>query len=185
MAISGSLEDVGLADVLRFIALGRRTGTLELARGAEQARLGFVEGALVSAQAPGARRLGDLLLAAQKIDLPTLQRAVALQAAGDGGRSLGQVLVEMEALPAGEVERLVQLQLERAVEQVMTWESGSFDFTLDEVRPVDDIGVETEALLAGSEGVASNVVLLEAVQIFEDRSRRASPEETASELSDL
>jgi len=182
MAISGSLEDVGLADVLRFIALGRRTGTLELARGGERARLGFVEGALVSAQAPGARRLGELLLAAQKIDLPTLQHAVARQAAGGGTRSLGQVLVEMEVLPAEEVERLVQLQLERAVEQVMSWESGSFDFTLDEVRPVDDIGVETEALLAGSEGVESNVVLLEAVQIFEDRGRRPSPEETASEL---
>ncbi len=182
MAVSGSLEDVGLADVLRFIALGRRTGTLELARGEERARLGFVDGALVSAQAPGARRLGELLLAAQKVDLPTLQRAVAAQARRGARRSLGQVLVEMGALPAEEVERLVQLQLERAVEQVMTWESGSFDFTLDEVRPVDDIGLETEALLAGSEGVASNVVLLEAVQIFEDRSRRGSPEETASEL---
>lgn len=90
MAISGSLEDVELADVLRFIALGRRTGTLELAPGEEQARLGFVEGALVSAQAPGARRLGDLLLAAQKVGLPALQRAVALQASGGGAHSLGQ-----------------------------------------------------------------------------------------------
>ena len=52
MGISGSLEDVSVADVMQFIHLGRRTGTLLLARGRERAMIGFHLGRLVSAQAP-------------------------------------------------------------------------------------------------------------------------------------
>lgn len=38
MAISGSLEDVAVADVLQFISIGKRTGTLELERDGDRAR---------------------------------------------------------------------------------------------------------------------------------------------------
>ena len=62
MSISGSLEDVAVADVLQFIYLGKRTGTLALERAGESARFAFHEGTLVGAQAPGAPRLGDLLV---------------------------------------------------------------------------------------------------------------------------
>ena len=41
MAISGSLKDVSVADVMQFIHLGRRTGTLLLMRGSHRAIIGF------------------------------------------------------------------------------------------------------------------------------------------------
>ena len=41
MGISGSLKDVSVADVMQFIHLGRRTGTLLLTRGAQKAMIGF------------------------------------------------------------------------------------------------------------------------------------------------
>ena len=52
MGISGSLKDVSVADVMQFIHLGRRTGTLLLSRASERAMIGFHGGRLVSAQAP-------------------------------------------------------------------------------------------------------------------------------------
>jgi hypothetical protein len=175
MSISGSLEDVAVSDVLQFISLGKRTGTLELERDGERARLGFHEGTLVTAQAPGAPRLGELLLESKRVDAATLQQAVSEQSASPVRRSLGQILVEGGHVAPEVLQRVVKLQLERAVEQVLSWERGSFDFALDEIRPVDDIGMAPGTLVPNT-GLAANVVLLEAARIFDERDRRRPAE---------
>ena len=182
MSISGSLEDVAVSDVLQFISLGKRTGTLELERDGEKARLGFHEGTLVTAQAPGAPRLGELLLESKRVDAETLQQAVSEQATSTVRRSLGQILVEGGQVAPEVLQRVIKLQLERAVEQVLTWERGSFDFALDEIRPVDDIGMAPGTLVPNM-GLAANVVLLEAARIFDERDRRR-PAEAAEAAED-
>ena len=182
MSISGSLEDVAVSDVLQFISLGKRTGTLELERDGERARLGFHEGTLVTAQAPGAPRLGELLLESKRVDAETLQQAVSEQATSAVRRSLGQILVEGGQVAPEVLQRVIKLQLERAVEQVLTWERGSFDFALDEIRPVDDIGMAPGTLVPNM-GLAANVVLLEAARIFDERDRRR-PAEAAEAAED-
>jgi|OpeIllAssembly_1097287.scaffolds.fasta_scaffold18809_2 hypothetical protein len=182
MSISGSLEDVAVSDVLQFISLGKRTGTLELERDGERARLGFHEGTLVTAQAPGAPRLGELLLESKRVDAETLQQAVSEQATSTVRRSLGQILVEGGQVAPEVLQRVIKLQLERAVEQVLTWERGSFDFALDEIRPVDDIGMAPGTLVPNM-GLAANVVLLEAARIFDERDRRR-PAEAAEAAED-
>jgi hypothetical protein len=170
MAISGSLEDVAVADVLQFISIGKRTGTLELARDGDRARFGFYEGTLITAQAPGAPRLGELLLEGRHVDAEALREAMTEQTAGGTRRSLGSLLVDAGKLDSKVLQEVVKQQLERAVERVLSWERGSFDFAIDEIRPVDDIGVET-AELVGAEKLAGNVVLLEAARIFDEKSR--------------
>ena len=52
MSFHGALEDLPLVDVLQFIHLGRRTGTLYLWLGKEQAEIGFHDGKIVSAWRP-------------------------------------------------------------------------------------------------------------------------------------
>ena len=74
MGISGSLKDVSVADVMQFIHLGRRTGTLLLNRGVQKAMIGFHMGRLVSAQAPRTPKLGDLLITSGMIDRGILER---------------------------------------------------------------------------------------------------------------
>ena len=170
MSISDSLEDVAVGDVLQFIHLGKRTGTLELERDGEHARFGFKEGALVAARAPGAPRLGELLVQRGFLDAAALAGAMARQSDGASRRSLGRLLVEGGLLRREELESVVRLQLELAVEQVFRWERGSFDFALDEIKPIDEIGTE-DFDLDPAGGLASNVVLLEAARIFDERDR--------------
>lgn len=170
MSISGSLEDVAVGDVLQFIHLGKRTGTLELERDGENARFGFHEGALVAARAPGAPRLGELLVALGHLEPAVLQAAMERQATAVPRRSLGRMLVDEGLLRREELQSVVRRQLELAVEQVFRWERGSFDFALDEIRPIDDIGTDAFEFEPG-EGLASNVVLLEAARIFDERDR--------------
>lgn len=183
MSISGSLEDVAVADVLQFIYLGKRTGTLELERPGERARFAFHDGTLVSAQAPGAPRLGEILVEGGEVRADDLQAAIATQTREGGARSLGQILVDEGRLRAERLEELVRLQLERAVESVVVWDRGNFDFALDEIRPVDDIFVETP-VRSRDGSIPANVVLLEAARVFDARDRRgdavASLEDTAA-----
>lgn len=182
MSISGSLEDVAVGDVLQFIHLGKRTGTLELERDGDQARFGFHEGALVAARAPGAPRLGELLVERGHLDAAMLDAAMARQAIAVPRRSLGRLLVDEGLLRREVLENVVRLQLELAVEQVFRWERGNFDFALDEIRPIDEIGTEAFDFEPGS-GLAPNVVLLEAARIFDERDRLGAAR-TLGEASD-
>ncbi|KAB2958615.1 MAG: DUF4388 domain-containing protein [Thermoanaerobaculia bacterium] len=174
MSISGSLEDVAVGDVIQFIHLGKRTGTLELERDGEQARFGFHDGSLIAARSPGAPRLGELLLADGRIDAATLETAMARQAAGGGQRSLGRLLLEAGAIDNPTLQSTVRRQLELAVEKVLSWDRGNFDFALDELRPIDDIGMATTDFLPEEE-LPANVVLLEAARIFDERDRHGHP----------
>jgi len=182
MSISGSLEDVAVSDVLEFVHLGKRTGTLELERDGEHARFGFHDGALVTARAPGAPRLGELLIERGRLDAPTLAAAMVRQAAGPTRRSLGRLLVEDGLLRREELESVIRLQLERAVEQVVRWDRGNFDFALDEIQALDGIGTEAFDYDPG-DGLSTNVVLLEAARIFDERDRLGAPK-TLGEASD-
>jgi hypothetical protein len=170
MGISGSLQDVSVADVMQFIHLGRRTGTLVLARAGERCMIGFHLGKLVSAQAPRTPKLGDLLLSSGMIDAETLAAAIATQEATTERRTLGQVLVASGAIDPHDLREVVVQQIEQAVAEVMVWDTGSFEFAIDDLRPVDDVALYPGDVLPDAD-INTQMVLLEAARIFDERSR--------------
>src|SRR5258708_8457954 len=175
MAISGSLKDVSVADVMQFVHLGRRTGTLLLTRGAQHAMIGFHGGRLVSAQAPRTPKLGDLLISSGLIDGATLDRAIHTQAIERERRSRGQLLVASGAIDAEGLRGVIAQQIEQAVSEVMVWDAGTFEFALDDLRPIDDIALYPSDVLPDAD-LNTQMVLLEAARIFDERNRgRAEP----------
>lgn len=182
MAISGSLKDVSVADVMQFIHLGRRTGTLLLQRGPERAMIGFHGGRLVSAQAPRTPKLGDLLVSSGTLARDVLEEAVGLQArqAPDERRSLGQILVASGAIAGQDLRNVIGEQIEQAVAEVMIWDSGTFEFAIDDLRPVDDIALYPSDVMPDAD-INTQMVLLEAARIFDERSRNSGPDDDAWE----
>ncbi len=170
MAISGSLKDVSVADVMQFIHLGRRTGTLLLTRGAQRAMIGFHGGRLVSAQAPRTPKLGDLLISSGLLDRENLDLAVQAQALERERRSLGQVLVGSGAIDAEGLRQVIAQQIEQAVSEVMVWDAGTFEFAIDDLRPIDDIALYPSDVLPDAD-LNTQMVLLEAARIFDERNR--------------
>ncbi len=168
MAISGSLKDVAVTDVLQFVHLGRRSGTLALTRDQERAVLAFHLGRLVSAQAPRTPKLGDLLLDSGTIDRAQLGAAVQAQLRSPARTSLGQILLANGALTAQQLRDAVERRIEQAVAEVVTWEHGTFDFALDELPPVDDVALAPADVLPDAD-VNTEMVLLEAARIFEQK----------------
>ncbi|HEX4961359.1 MAG TPA: DUF4388 domain-containing protein [Thermoanaerobaculia bacterium] len=189
MGISGSLKDVSVADVMQFIHLGRRTGTLLLSRASERAMIGFHGGRLVSAQAPRTPKLGDLLVSSGMIDRGILSSAIRSQNEERERRSLGQILMSSGSIDAEGLRQVIAQQIEQAVAEVMVWETGTFEFAIDDLRPIDDIALYPSDVLPDAD-INTQMVLLEAARIFDERNRddtRPDPAEarqsTASEYA--
>jgi len=170
MGISGSLKDVSVADVMQFIHLGRRTGTLLLSRASERAMIGFHGGRLVSAQAPRTPKLGDLLVSSGMIDRGILDAAILSQNEALEHRSLGQILMSSGSIDAQGLRQVIATQIEQAVSEVMVWETGTFEFAIDDLRPIDDIALYPSDVLPDAD-INTQMVLLEAARIFDERNR--------------
>ena len=170
MGISGSLKDVSVADVMQFIHLGRRTGTLLLTRGNQKAMIGFHGGRLVSAQAPRTPKLGDLLISSGMIDRGILDNAIRAQNEEVERRSLGQILVTSGSIDAQGLRQVIAEQIEQAVSEVMVWDTGTFEFAIDDLRPIDDIALYPSDVLPDAD-INTQMVLLEAARIFDERNR--------------
>lgn len=176
MGISGSLKDVSVADVMQFIHLGRRTGTLLLSRGSERAMIGFHGGRLVSAQAPRTPKLGDILISSGMIDRGILDGAIRAQNEEVEHRSLGQILVTSGSIDAQGLRQVIATQIEQAVSEVMVWDTGTFEFAIDDLRPIDDIALYPSDVLPDAD-INTQMVLLEAARIFDERNRDGIPPE--------
>ncbi|GAC1341834.1 MAG: hypothetical protein NVSMB23_13930 [Myxococcales bacterium] len=173
MSLSGNLEDVSVADALQFIHLGGRTGTLSLFADGRTAEIGFHQGRIVNAWGPQSKRLGDLLVDAGSIDAATLAGALKLQESETPRRSLGQILVSINAIAADAMYRAVEQQIERTVYDLVTWTQGTFQFALDDLKPIDDIAVFPGDIVRHL-NLDTQMVLLDALRIFDERNRDAA-----------
>jgi hypothetical protein len=181
--ISGSLEDVSVADVMQFIHLGQRTGTLMLRRDGETAMVGFHGGKLVNARAPGQPKLGDLLVESGLVERSVLEEALADETLGPGRRSVGQILLADGHLGAEALRDVVVQQIEHTISQVVRWDHGSFEFALDDLRPVDDIAVYPGDLVPDAD-LNTQMVLLEAARIFDEQRGARPPRREAEEVGE-
>jgi hypothetical protein len=132
--------------------------------------IGFHGGRLVSAQAPHTPKLGDLLITSGLIDGATLDRAIHAQEIELERRSLGQLLVASGAIDAEGLRRVIAQQIEQAVSEVMVWDAGTFEFAIDDLRPIDDIALYPSDVLPDAD-LNTQMVLLEAARIFDERNR--------------
>lgn len=171
MSINGVLEDLALADVLQFVHLGRRTGTLYMWQDDERrAEIGFHDGRIVSAWTPGHKKLGDLLVEAEILERTALDRALGQQRRQPEESSLGALLVEEGVVTQEDIRQVIRGQVEETIFDLVTWQHGNFHFEVDELHPVDDIGLAPGDLL-GDLDLNTQMLLLEATRIFDERNR--------------
>jgi tetratricopeptide (TPR) repeat protein len=150
VAIEGSLQDVGLADICQLLAMGRKTGCLSLTDRSNFGYVYFEDGEVIHAYVLNRPdRLGELLVRNGAITRAQLSEAMEAQAHERGVR-LGQVLVSQGALTDDELRKYVRKQIEEAVYHLFTWNQGSFHFD-PEQRPDEQdlflVNIPAESLL--------------------------------------
>ncbi len=171
MSINGVLEDLPLADVLQFIHLGRRTGTLYMWQGETQrAEIGFHDGRIISAWTPRQSRLGDLLVLKNLVQRLDLDAALLFQRTRGEGKSIGQILIDRKSVSRQDIYSVIRDQIQETIFDLVSWRHGYFQFEVDELHPSDDFGVSPEALLDNLD-LNTQMLVLEATRLFDEGHR--------------
>ena len=168
MAIEGPLRELGIHDVFQLLDLSRKTGALRVTSELRdnEGTVFFEAGKVVFASVrSNAHPIGALLLRSGKITEAEFERARTMQTRDGATRRLGEVLVEMGAITARELERQVRLQVEAVVFELMSWQEGFFSF---EERGVS--GAPADATVR----ISTESLLMEAARRIDEWSRIAS-----------
>ena len=147
VALRGSLEDFGIAEVFQLIGQHCKTGVLELAGNGQKMHLAFENGSVVWAAPVGASYdavLGEWLV---RCGLLTPDKLSQLLNQGEvSARSLAVLAVSEEDIAQEEVQEIVDLLTRETIFEVLRWDGGSFDFSAQPVQhtqgPENVLGAE-------------------------------------------
>ncbi len=128
MSLSGNLRTMDLAELLQWVALGRKTGSLTFARNKIKIFIFFKDGQIISSRSnEPTRQLGHYLLFQGKITETQLKRALELQL--QNRLNLGRNLIQQGHITQQEVERALVGRTEEVIYDLFLWEEGYFHFT--------------------------------------------------------
>jgi hypothetical protein len=137
MSLVGSLEDLGLVDILQIVSLSRKSGMLMLRSESGDGRIvlrdGLVQGAAIKGDIEDLR---GLLIAQGCVDADAFEGARAL-ATGEG-IALDEALVRHCGLATDQLLALRREHVERAVMRMFGWRAGEFSFEIRDDLPEDD-----------------------------------------------
>lgn len=143
MALRGNLRDFSLPDVFQLVQLSGKTGVLRILGADAEGSIWFREGEVFFAQSNWRRdQLGQRLVSTQKITPAALQKALDVHASEpEGGRRLGQILVDEGYITQQVLETFVQEQIQDTIFDIMRWDEGDFDFEVLPEVVHEDIGL--------------------------------------------
>lgn len=163
----GDIKTFALPEVLEFLRLQKKTGSLVVASRRGAAIVRIVRGQVTSATAPGVRRLGEALIARGIITAAALDAALARQRM-DGGESadtLGAVLLRERPADRAALTKAVFQQVLDALSEMLTWSEGAFSF-----HPAGDRGLPAISFDLQN-------VMLEVFRIADERNATDRPPE--------
>jgi len=135
MALTGTLKDFGIAEILQLIGQQAKSGILHLKNRNDEIHILVSSGFVVSAEFAGRKsreKLGSLLVRAGLITQAQLQ--LALDAQKRTLRRLGDILIELGMVAKEELKEMTALQTTETVYQLFHWKSGTYDFEPGEVE---------------------------------------------------
>jgi hypothetical protein len=137
MSLVGSLEDLGLGDILQIISLSRKSGVLLLRSDRGEGRIIFREGLIRGAFHKGdSTHLRDLVAGLETV--PKAELDAACEQARAQSVSLATLLIDRSLMSAESLEELRRENVEKAVMQMFRWATGEFSFEVREAIPDEE-----------------------------------------------
>lgn len=125
--LKGNLRTMALPDVLQWIALGQKTGSLLVRRGATETRIMFRDGSLFSSWSNDPRHsLGQFLIRDRQVSEEQLFKALLAQERGGG--LIGSILVGEGVLAEEDLRQTLAFKAEETIYDLFLWNEGDFEF---------------------------------------------------------
>jgi Domain of unknown function (DUF4388) len=152
MGITGNLRTMALSDLLQWLSLGIKTGTLLIESRNVEKRIYFQRGRIASSSSSDEREyLGHFLVSHGYITEEELRTAMEVQE--ESSIFLGKILVMINAISEEDLLRLLRMKAEESIYDIFLWEEGNFEFIdgeLPEMRMIhlslDVTGIIMEGL---------------------------------------
>jgi hypothetical protein len=160
MSLTGRLRTMALPDVLQWLAMGRKTGTLVVERRSIQKKIIFQDGSISSSWSNDPREsLGQFLLRERLASEEQIFTALLRQEQRKG--MLGSILVGDGILSEDDLRRTLRLKAEETVYDLFLWADGQFEFKEGELPADMQINIEMDV----------NSVLMEGIRRVDEWSR--------------
>jgi hypothetical protein len=152
MSIQGSLSTMSVADLLQFLAAGRKTGTLKIARGTIVKEIFLDDGVIVGSRSNDPKELiGQVLLHYGKIAEDQLQAAMEVHR--QSGDKIGLVLAAKGFISSADVIYALRTRTLEIIYDLFIWEEAAFEFFDSEPLPHDLIRIRVEVTSVVMDGI--------------------------------
>jgi len=152
MSIHGTLKTMTVADLLQFLAAGRKTGTLKIGHSGVVKEIYLEDGMIVGSTSNDPKEiLGQALLHYGKITEDQLQKAMDIQRQF-GGR-LGTILSSRGFVSQADIMDVLRTRTLEIIYDLFIWEEADFEFFDSEPLPSDMIRIQVNATNVIMEGI--------------------------------
>jgi hypothetical protein len=143
MGVSGNLKTMLPGDLLQWLSLGQKTGTLVVTNGVVEKKVFFRRGRVISSASNDPREyLGQFLMSHGYLTEGELKKAMEVQQ--QSRILLGKILVMIDAISETDLVRLMRLKAEEAIYDIFLWRDGEFEFIDDELPPYEMIPLQVD-----------------------------------------
>src|SRR5437588_642910 len=143
MSVSGNLKTMLPGDLLQWLSLGQKTGTLCVSKVGVEKKIFFRNGRVISSASNDPREyLGQFLMSHGYISEPELMKAMEVQA--QSRILLGKILVMIDVITEEDLQRLMRLKAEEEIYDIFLWNEGDFQFIDDELPQMEMIPLQVD-----------------------------------------
>lgn len=165
MSLSGNLKTMDLPELLQWVTLGRKTGSLAFIRNKTKNYIYFRGGQIISSRSnEPTKQLGHFLLFQGKITESQLKRALESQQVAR--QILGKILVQEGYISQAEVEKALVDRTREVIYDLFLWEDGYFHFTANGYNLEDLILINIDINAILFEGVRRKDEWVRIRQVF-------------------
>jgi hypothetical protein len=143
MGVSGNLKTMLPGDLLQWLSLGQKTGTLVMANHGVEKKIFFRRGRVISSASNDPREyLGQFLMSHGYLTEPELKKAMEVQK--QSNILLGKILVMIDVISEQDLTRLMRLKAEEEIYDIFLWREGEFHFLDDELPKQEMIPLQVD-----------------------------------------
>lgn len=143
MGLTGNLKTMTPGDLLQWLSLSQKTGTLVVNSDSVMKKIFFRGGRIISSASNDPREyLGQFLMSHGFISEDELKKAMEVQA--QSRILLGKILVTIGVITEPDLLRLMRLKAEEEIYDVFMWPEGDFRFIDDELPNMEMVPLQVE-----------------------------------------
>ncbi|HEX7418304.1 MAG TPA: DUF4388 domain-containing protein [Thermoanaerobaculia bacterium] len=143
MGVSGNLKTMQPGDLLQWLSLGQKSGTLVVANGDVEKKIFFKSGRVISSASNNPREyLGQFLMSHGYLSEEELRKAMEVQL--QSGILLGKILTMIGLINEDDLLRLMRLKAEEEIYDVFLWQDGEFHFIDNELPQMEMIPLKVD-----------------------------------------